>query len=127
MALFLLAGGQDHRRARELRVVERAHRVPKPGRDVDVAGDQSAGGAAKTVGDGNHQAFLHRHHVSQIGVIPQRMHDRQFGGAGIAEQMGNSLVLEQCKEGRAPSDAILHFVSSRPRPLTCAIAAPDQT
>src|ERR1700704_5501179 len=34
------------------------------------------------------------------------MHDRQFGGAGIAEQMRDALVLEQCKECRAAGNAI---------------------
>ena len=85
---------------------------------MDVAGDETPRGAAKTVGDSHHQAFLHRHHVSEVRMIPERMHDRQLGSAGIAEQMGDPLVLQQGKEGRAPADAILHFVSSFPRPLT---------
>src|SRR4051794_18024690 len=42
------------------------------------------------------------------------MHDRQFGGAGIAEQMRDALVLQQCEEGRSPGDAVFH-VSSCPR------------
>ena len=80
-----------------LRVVERAHRVAEPGRDMDVAGDEPARGAAETVGDGDHQAFLHRHHIGEVGMVLQRMHDRQFGGAGIAEQMRDALVLEQAR------------------------------
>ena len=106
VALLLLAGGEDHRRAGEFGVEQRAHRVAEPGRDMDIAGDQFSGGAAVTVGDGDHQAFLHRHHIGEIGMVLQRMHDRQFGGAGIAEQMGNALVLEQGQKRRAPGDAI---------------------
>ncbi len=73
---------------------------------MDVAGDEAARGAAEAIGNRNHKAFLHRHHIGEIGMILQRMHDRQFGGAGIAEQMGDALVLEQGKERRAPGDAI---------------------
>ena len=85
MALFLLAGGEDHRRARECRVEQRSHRVAKPGRNVDVAGHEPAGGAAEAVRHRDHKAFLHRHHIGEVGVVLQRVHDRQFGGAGIAE------------------------------------------
>jgi len=79
-------------------------------------------GAAKTVGDGDHQAFLHRHHIGEIRMLLQRVHDRQFGGAGIAEQMRDALVLEQCKERRAPGNAILH-VPSFPKAVTLGISA----
>jgi hypothetical protein len=44
------------------------------------------------------------------------MHDRQFGGAGIAEQMRNAFVLEQGQECRTPGDTIFHS-SSRSRLL----------
>jgi hypothetical protein len=44
------------------------------------------------------------------------MHDRQFGGAGIAEQMRDALILEQGQERRTPGDTIFHD-SSRSRPL----------
>ena len=81
------------RRAGETCVVERAHRVAEAGRDVDIAGDELAGGAAEAVGHRDDQAFLHRHHIGEVGVILQRVHDRQFGGAGIAEQMRDALVL----------------------------------
>ncbi len=112
MALLLLARGEDQRRAGEARIVERAHRIAEAGRDMDVAGDQLAGGAAEAVGHRNHQALLHRHHIGEIGMVLQRMHDRQFGGAGIAEQMGDAFILQQCQECRAAGDAILHVPST---------------
>ena len=108
VALLLLAGGEDHRRARELCIEQRAHRIAKARRDMDVAGNQFSRGAGKTVGDRDHQALLHRHHIGEIGMVLQRMHDRQFGGAGIAEQMRDALVLQQRKKGRAPGNAIFH-------------------
>src|ERR1700721_2169571 len=87
---------------------------------MDVAGDEAAGGAAIAIGDRDDEAFLHRHHIGEIGMVLQRMHDRQFGGAGIAEQMRNALVLEQGQERRTSSDTIFH-VSSRSRllPSSC--------
>ena len=114
MPLLLLAGGEDHRRAREFRVEQRAHRVAEARRDVNVAGDQPPRGAAVAVGDRNHQALLHRHHVSEVRMVLQRMHDRQLGGAGIAEQMGDAFVLEQRQKGRAAGNAILHVGSFPP-------------
>jgi hypothetical protein len=93
MALLLLAGGQDHRRAGKTGVVKRSHRIAETGRDMDIAGDEAARRAAETVGDRDHQALLHRHHISEVGMVFQGMHDRQFGGAGIAEQMRDALVL----------------------------------
>src|SRR5205823_4059662 len=53
-------------------------------------------------------------HIGEVRMILQRVHDRQFGGAGIAEQMRDALVLQQREKGRAPGDAI-HHVSSCPR------------
>ena len=119
MALLLLAGGEDHRRAGELRVVERSHRIAEAGRDMDVAGDQPSRGAAEAVGHRHHQALLHRHDVGQIRMVLERVHDRQFGGAGIAEQMRDALVLEQRQEGRASGGAVLHDEVSSGRGLDC--------
>src|SRR5712672_2471579 len=117
---MILAGGQDHRRAGKTRIEERAHRIAESRRDMDVAGDEAARGAAEAVGDGDHQAFLHRHHISEVGMVLQHVHDRQFGGAGIAEQMRDALVLEQCEERRAPRDAI-HEVLPFPATVTASV------
>ena len=93
VALLLLAGGEDDRRTRELGVVERPERVAEAGRDVDVGGSELAGRARKTVGHGDDKALLHRHDVVEIGVLGERVHDRQFGRTGVAEQVRYALVL----------------------------------
>src|SRR5262245_307266 len=49
-------------------------------------------------------------------MLFQRMHDGQFGGSGIAEQMRDPLVLQQGKERGAASDAV-HSVTA---PGDCA-------
>src|SRR6185295_18504129 len=91
-----------------------AHRVAEAGCDVDVAGDQLSGGASKAVGHGDDEALLHRHHIGEIGMVLQRVHDRQFGGAGIAEQMRDALVLQQCQECGAAGDLVFHVSSCPP-------------
>jgi hypothetical protein len=49
-------------------------------------------------------------------MVLQRVHDRQFGGARIAEQMRDALVLEQCEDAERP---VMRFMKSSrsPRPL----------
>src|ERR1700743_1157159 len=79
---------------------------------MDIARNELAGGAAVAVGDRDHQALLHRHHISEVRMVLQRMHDRQLGGPGIAEQMRDALVLEQREKGGTAGDLVLH-VSSR--------------
>ena len=106
VALLLLAGGQDHRRARELGVVERAHGVAEPGRHVHVAGDELAAGARVAVRHGHHERLLQAQHVGEVRVLLQRMHDGQLGGARIAEQMRDALVLQEREEGGAAGDAV---------------------
>ena len=58
VALLLLAGGQDHRRAGELGIEQRAHGVAEPGRHMHVAGDELAAGARVAVGHRHHQRLL---------------------------------------------------------------------
>src|SRR5260370_13080516 len=50
-------------------------------------------------------------------MILQRVHDRQFGGAGIAEQMRAALIFEKRKERRAAGDAVHESPPPFPRPL----------
>ena len=106
VALLLLAGGEDHRRAGELGVEQRAHGIAEPRRHVHVAGDQLAAGAREAVGHRHHQRLLQAQHVGEVGVLGQRMHDRQLGGARVAEQVRDALVLEQREERGAAGDAV---------------------
>src|ERR1035437_4920920 len=68
------------------------------------------------------EALLHRHHVGQIGMFLQRMHDRQFSGPRIAEEMRDTLVLEQREECRASGDAV-HGSSLVPAGVTVGLGA----
>ena len=106
VALLLLAGGEDHRRARELRIEERAHGVAETGRHVHVAGDELARGAREAVRHGHHQRLLQAQHVGEVRMLLERMHDRQLGGARVAEEVRDALVLEEREEGGAAGDAV---------------------
>ena len=99
--LFLLPGGDDDRRAHPVGVEERAHRVAEPGGDMDVAGAEMAGGARVAVRHRHHQRLLQRHHIGDRRAVRQRGHDRQLGGAGVAEQMRHPLALKQREKGLA--------------------------
>ena len=98
MALLLLPGGDQHRRAVELGVVERAHRVAQPGRDVHVAGGEPVGCARIAVRHADHQRLLQTQHVLDLRLLPERLHDRQLGGAGIAEHDVDAFGGEQRQE-----------------------------
>ena len=106
MALLLLAGGQDHGRAREFRIEQRAHGVAEPRRHVHVAGDELAAGARVAVRHGHHDRLLQAQHIRQVRMLLERVHDRQLGGAGIAEEVRDALVLQEREKGGAAGDAI---------------------
>ena len=106
VALFLLAGGHDHRRARHHRGVDRADGIAEARRHVDVAGDQLAGGPCIAVGHGDHDGFLQGQHVAHLRRRGERMHDRQLGRTGVAEHLGDALVLQHAQEGVAAGDGV---------------------
>ncbi len=97
--LVVLAGGDEDRRACLLRVVEHAHGVAEPGRDVQVDHRELAGGLGIAVGHADHGRLLQAEHVAQLVVDRERVHQRQFGRAGIAEHDLDALLLEQLEEG----------------------------
>ena len=94
-ALIVLAGGEQDRRLRLLRVVEHAERVAEPGRDMDVGNGELARGLGIAVRHRHHRRFLERQHVAQPGLDRQRVHQRQLGGAGIAEDELDAFLLQE--------------------------------
>ena len=98
MTLLLLAGGEDDRRIAEARAVERAHRVAEPRRDMDITGGQPARRTREPVGHRDNGAFLQAEHEADVLAPAQRFHDRKLGGAGVAEEMIDTLVHKDGKE-----------------------------
>ena len=92
---------------------KRTHGVAEPGRDVHVAGGQAVGSARVAVGHGNDDRLLQTEHVAQLGMLAERFHDRQLGGAGVAEQVLDALVAEQAEKGGAARDVSGLAVSQR--------------
>ena len=95
----VLAGGDEDRAPRLLRVVEHAHGVAEPGRDVQVDDREPAGRLRIAVGHADDDRLLQGEHVAQVVLGRERVHQRQFGGARIAEDDVDALLLEQLQEG----------------------------
>jgi hypothetical protein len=96
--LVVLPGGDEDRAAGFLRVVKHAHGVAKAGRDVKIGHGELAGGLRVAVGHANHGRLLQAEHIAQLVVDRERVHQRQFGGAG-AEQNLDAFLLEQFEKG----------------------------
>ena len=58
---------------------------------MHVARDQFTRGTGIPVGHGDDDRLLQTEHVAHVRVIGERMHDRQFGGSRIAEEVGDAL------------------------------------
>ena len=86
-------------RARLLRVVEHAHGVAEAGRDVQVDHRELAGRLRVAVRHRHDGRLLQAEHVAQLVLGRERVHQRQFGGAGIAEHDLDAFLLEQLEEG----------------------------
>ena len=94
----LLAGGDQDRRAGLLRVVEHAHGVAEAGRDVEVDHRELAGGLGVAVGHRHHGRLLQAEDVADVVLDRERVHQRQLGGAGVAEHDADALLLQQVEE-----------------------------
>ena len=95
----LLAGGDEHRRVRLHRVVEHAHGVAEAGRDVKIEHRELAGGLGIAVGHRHQRGLLQAEDVADVVFDREGIHQRQFGGARIAEHDFDALLLEQVEEG----------------------------
>ena len=112
--LIVLAGRHEDRRARLLRVVEHAHRVAEAGCDVQVHDRELAGGLRVAVGHRHHDGFLQAEHIANVVLDREGVHQRQFGGARIAEQHLDAFLLQDLKEralsGNDGQDFLRFFV-----------------
>ena len=95
----LLAGGDQHRRVGLHGVVEHAHGVAEPGRDMEIEHREIAGGLRIAVGHRHQRGLLKPENVTDVVLDREGVHQRQFGGAGIAEHDRDALLLEQIEEG----------------------------
>ena len=97
--LVVLAGGDQDRRAGLLRVVEHAHGVAEARRDVEVHHRELAGGLGVAVGHRHQRGLLQAEDVADVVLDREGVHQRQLGGAGIAEHDPDALLLQEIEEG----------------------------
>ncbi len=95
----MLAGGDENGRARLLRVVEHAHGIAQSGRDVEIDHRELARGLRIAIRHPHDGGFLQSKQIPQLILGRERVHQRQFGRAGIAEHDLDALLLEQIEEG----------------------------
>ena len=98
-ALLVLTGGHENGRACLLRVVEHAHGVAQAGRDVEIDHCELARRLRIAVRHRHDGRFLQAQQVAQLVLGRERIHQRQFGGAGIAEHDLDALLLQNIEEG----------------------------
>ena len=96
---ILLAGGDENGRCRLHRVVEHAHGVAEPGRDMEIEHGELARRLRVAVGHRHQRSFLQAEHVSDVVLDREGVHQRQLGGAGIAEHQLDALLSQQIEEG----------------------------
>ena len=65
---------------------------------MQVDDRELAGGLRVAVRHRHHDGFLQAEHVADVVVDRERIHQRQFGGAGIAEQHPDAFLLQDFKE-----------------------------
>ncbi len=123
MPRILLAGGDDQRCARSVGVEQVAHAVTEAAGRVQVDEARLAGGLRVAVGHRHHARFLQAEHVVQARSIGQRVDQRQFRRAGIAEDVFAVLAFEHVEEN-VGTGAHDHRIASSPAahrpPAQCA-------
>ena len=90
VAGVLLACGHHEGRAPLPGVVERPHRVPEPGTDVEVRHPDPPGRLRPRVRHGHRDRLLEGQDVPNRGIVLQGVHERKLGRPGVAEEVLDS-------------------------------------
>jgi hypothetical protein len=95
----VLAGSHQHRRTRFVGVVQHAHRVAEAGRRVQ-ADDGEPISRLRVAARHRHRGRFHqRQDVTRLRLHRERVHQRQLGRAGIAEDHFHALLPQDFEEG----------------------------
>ena len=65
---------------------------------MDVHGSETAARLGVAVGHGDGHRFLQGEHVADTRLTREPVHQRQLGGAGIAEHHGDAFLAEYVEE-----------------------------
>ena len=98
VAVVLLAGRHDQRRAVGASVGEVADGVADTGRRVEVDEGGAARGLRVTVGHADGGRFLQREHVVDVLDAGQRVHERKLGRARVAEDVPDGFRAQDFEE-----------------------------
>ena len=98
MTRVLLTGGDDERRLAGLRGDQHAHGVAEAAHRVQVDEADLSGRQRPTVGHADGGRLLQAEHVGYVGRVDERVHQRHFRGAGIAEDVRDAFVSEYVDE-----------------------------
>jgi hypothetical protein len=91
VATVLLAGGHHHRRVVGPSVGEIAEPTAEAGHRMEVHEARPATGLGVPIGHGHGDVLLEAEHVVQLGVLGQRVHERQLGRARVPEAVRHTL------------------------------------
>jgi hypothetical protein len=97
-ALLVLPGGNEDRRRALLRVVEHPHRIAETGRHMQVDDGEPAGGLGVAVRHGHDHGFLQAEDVTKPRIAGQGVHQRQLGGAWVAENHLDALLGQKIEQ-----------------------------
>src|SRR5713101_8267647 len=95
----LLAGRDEHGGGRLLGIVEHSHGITEARRHVKIEHRELAGGLGITVRHRHQGRLLQAEDVLDLVLDREGVHQRQFGGAGIAKYNLDAFLLEEFEEG----------------------------
>ena len=97
----LLAGGDDERRLARLGGDQHAHGVTQAPHRVQVDERGAARGEGPAVGHPDRRRLLQAEDVADVRRVDERVHERHFGRAGIAEDVSDPLVAQDVEQNVA--------------------------
>jgi hypothetical protein len=113
----LLAGGHDQRRSGHAGIEQAAEAMAEPAGGVKIDKAGPAGRLRIAVGHRHHARLLQAPDVTDVGGIDQRVDQRQFGGAGIAENIPHAFAAQHIEQ-QGGTAAPGYLIQRRNRPLS---------
>ena len=128
--LVMLARRHDERRAGFLGVVEHAHGIAQARRHMDVDRGEAPRGLGIAAGHGHDRALLQPQHIARRGLDREGVHQRQLGGARIAEDHLDAFLAQQLQKsalaGHQRHGEFLTFRHSLPKDTALFFPLPLQ-
>jgi hypothetical protein len=95
---ILLAGGHHQRGLADAGIEQVAHAVAKPAGGVQVEEAGAPGGLGIAIRHRHRAGFLQSPDIADIRRGGQRVHQRELGGAGVAEDVFDPLAAQDFQE-----------------------------